>query len=220
MTEGTKVDGRFSPNKEAKMVFPNLKEAKAVMKNGKPRGEPKFGARILVTNPEDIAAIKKKAVEVARAKWPGVNLKTLKFPFSDGAKEAAKSKTNGKDGSFYGDASTLVVTARSKYQPRLSIYQGPNKAPQELDGPTLATAWNKFYSGAFVLPQWNFVAYDPVSDDGEAKAGVTAYLDQVMWIKDGQRIGAPSASEAFKHYQGSVSTEDPTGSAIDDEILS
>jgi len=218
MTEATKVDGRYSPTKEVKMVFPNLFEPKAVMKNGKPRGEPKYGARILVTNAEDIAAIKKKAVEVARAKWPGVDLKTLRFPFSDGAKEAEKSKTKGKDGSFYGDATTLVVTARSKYQPRLSVYQGPKAAPQELDGPSLAAAKNKFYSGAIVLPQWNFVAYDPV-EEGD-KAGVTAYLDQVMWIKDGTRIGAPSAADAFKHYQGSVSAEDPTGGAgeLDDEI--
>lgn len=214
MSEG-KVEGRFSPSKEVRMVFPNLYEAKAVVKNGKARGEPKFSARFLVADATDIAAIKAKAVEVARAKWPGVDLKTLKFPFSDGNKEAEKSAAAKKDGSFF--KGHLVVGSRSKYQPRLSLYQGPSKTPQELDGPALAAAKNKFYGGAWVLPQWNLVAYDAVGEDG--KPGVTAYLDQLMWIKDGDRIGAASAAEAFKHYQGSVSKEDPTGgTALDDEI--
>src|SRR5262245_21760039 len=99
----TEVNGRFVPTKEVRMVFPNLYEAKAVVKNGKARGEPKFSARFLIKIEDKtiIDAIKAKAVEVARAKWPGVDLKTLKFPFADGNAEAEKSKAKGKDGSVF-----------------------------------------------------------------------------------------------------------------------
>jgi len=212
----TKADGRFSPVVETRMLFPNIKEAKAVMKNGKPRGEPKFSGRFVVKNAADIAAIRQKVKEIAQAKWPGVDGTTLKLCYTAGEKEAEKSKANGKDGSIF-PAGSLIVTARSKYQPVLSIWQGRTTPPQELEGPALSAHIGKFYNGCIVLPQFTFVAYDAI--DADSKPGVNAYLDKVMWVKDGQRVGGQSSAEAFKHYQGSTTDEDPTaGAKYDDEI--
>ena len=213
-----KVDGRFVPAREVRMLFPNLYEAKAVTRNGKAVGEPKFSARLKIasTDTKTIDAIKAKAVEVAKAHFgANVDLKSLKWPFTDGAKEAERSKAKGKDGSIFEGG--FIVTSRSKYQPRLSIFQGANKAPQELADATLAAAKGKFYSGCYVLPQLNFVAYDAVGEGG--KPGVTAYLDQVMWVKDGERIGGSSAAEAFKGYQGSVTDENPLDTGLDDDAF-
>jgi hypothetical protein len=74
---------------------------------------------------------------------------------------------------------------------------------------------SKFYNGCYVVASLNFVPYEGDDDDG-----VTAYLDAVLWVKDGPKIGGVSAAEAFKGYIGTVSGEDPTGgqSTLDDEI--
>lgn len=212
----TEVNGRYALRKEARLVTykDSLYVPNAVIKNGKALGEPKYNAQFIIVNPDDIAAIKAKAVEVARAKWPTVDLKTLHFPFTSGDKLADKAKAEKKDRESY--RGSLVVSSRSKFQPRLAVFQG-GKAPLELGNEQLLAAHrSKFYAGALVLVQFNFVAYDGV---GTGQPGVTAYLDQVMWVKDGERLGGGSAAEAFKHYQGSVSPEDPTGGAeLDDEI--
>jgi hypothetical protein len=209
------VDGRYSLSKEVRIIVFNVNtpEKKGtslyvpskVKRNGKEVGDARFNAQFLISDPKEIEAFKNKCAAVARAKWPGVDLNTLAKPFSAGEKEAAKGTAKGKDWSYYNG--TLVVNGKSKYQPRLSIFNGPGQFT-ELQDAALAAAERKFYAGAWVLPQFNLVAYDPVND---GKAGVTAYLDQLTWVKDGVRlIGGQSASEAFKGYQGSVSTEDPT----------
>jgi len=222
------VDGRYALSKEVRIIVFNVKTAERsgsslyvpskVKRNGKEVGEARFNAQFLISDPKEIEAFKQKAAAVARAKWPDVKLGTLAWPFSAGEKEAAKGTAKGKDWSYYNN--TLVINGKSKYQPRLSIFLGPKQVPQELADAALAAAERKFYAGAWVLPQFNLVAYDPVND---GKPGVTAYLDQVMWIKDGVRlIGGQSASEAFKGYQGSASAEDPTVGqelAADDEMV-
>jgi hypothetical protein len=214
-----KVDGRYSLLKEVRIIVfkqgdsNSLFVASKVKRNGKEVGEARYNAQLIITDPEEIAAIKAKAAAVARAKWPTVDFKTINFPFISGDKEALKGEAKGKDWSYYKGA--MVINGKSKYQPRLSVFQGPGKF-QDVTGQVSAVS--KFYAGAWVLAQLNFSAYDPVND---GKAGVTAYLDQVSWVKDGTRLlGGQSASEAFKGYQGSVSPEDPTAGAsqLDDEI--
>lgn len=198
------------------LTFPNLDEARAVKnKAGKASGEPKFSVNLeFDADSADLTALKAEAVKVAKAKWPGVDLKTLKFPFTSGTQLADKAQAKGKDREFSRDKA--VLTARSKFQPRLSVVKGG--AAVDIDGDDKALVKKLFYSGCQVLAQVNFQAYDAVNDDG--KDGVTAYINMVLSLNKGTRLtGGQSAAEVFKGYIGTATDEDPTaGDGLDDEI--
>ncbi len=226
MSADDKALGRYALTKPATMTFPNLLEAKAVMgPTGKPSGDPKYSVNLeMAPDHADLAAMKAKAVAVARAKWPGVDLATLRFPFADGSKLADKAKSpthpNGKpkavkDREF--SRGKAVLTARSKYQPRLSIIT--NGGLVDLEGDAIAANARQFYNGVDVLAQVTFQAYDAVGEDG--KPGVNAFIDLVVSLNKGKKLsGGASAAEVFKDYAGTISQEDPTAgaAALDDEI--
>lgn len=207
-----KTDGRIALTAPVRMIFPNLITAKPFMRDGKPQGDAKFGARFLFEPDHvDLKAIKQKAAAVAQAKWPGRELKTLAFPFASGDAQAEKSKAKGKDAEFM--RGLIVLTARSKYEVQLSTLEGGKI--KEIVGTARAAAASKFYGGAYVAPALNFVAYNGV---GQNPDGVTAYLDMVLFVKDGPRIGGGgNAADVFKGYAGNYSDESPTA-GLDDEI--
>lgn len=183
---------------EFRLVFPNLFEAKPFMRNGKPAGEPKYGLTMLFA-PNDIAGLKAKAIEVAKAKWPGRDLKELAFPLKNGDSLAEKAEAKGKDGSFY--RGTIVLKASSKFKPQVV---GADRQPI-LDK-------DKVYSGCYGYAEINFVPYDAINDG--AKDGVTAYVNFVMKSRDGQRVAGRTAADVFAGIQGGTSNED----VLDDEI--
>lgn len=208
------VDGRIAMLRPVRALFCNVLNARKFKKNGKEVGEEKFDATFVLMA-DDLKDIKDKAIAVARAKWPGRDLKELKFPFKQAEKQAekAKSRKPGADVSIY-TPGTFIMAARSKYGPQLCYLDG--KKVVEFSEANRALAKSKFYNGCWVVPQLNFVPYTGDTDDG-----VTAYLDAMLWVKDGERIGGVSAAEAFKGYVGTVSGEDPTGGMselVDDEI--
>lgn len=208
--------GIFTLMKPVVMTHPTLFEARGFGKKGKETGEPKFSANFLFDpSSEDLAGMKKVAAQVARAKWPGRDFKELKFPFSSGDKIADRRKEkSGKDDSEF-TRGKIAVSARSKYEPRLSGVENGKIAEYEGDARLKAKA--KFYFGVEVLAQFNFVAYGGV---GANPDGVTAYLNMVHTTNRGERLGSgSSATEVFKDYVGHTSQEDPTaGQATDDEI--
>lgn len=211
----TQNTGRYTLTTAVRMPFCNLITPVAVGKKGKAKGEPKYsGTFLLEPKSADLAALKAKAAEVAKAKWPGRPLSELKFPFTDGAKRAENSQKAGKDGSFF--LNHVVFDARSKFQPSLAVLDG--KTVRDLTGAQIAAEGkSKFYNGAYVVPSVNFVAYDGQAVNGVGNPdGVTAYLDAVLFVKDGPRIGGGSATETFKAYAGSVTDEDPTAGAGDE----
>lgn len=206
-------EGRFKATEPTVMTFPNLDEPRAVQRNGKATGKPKYSIN-LEFEPESpvLAAAKAEAIAVARAKWPGVDLKTLKFPFSNGDQLADKAKLKGKDREF--SRGKVVFTARTEFQPTLSIVAGG--AVVDLDGTNKAAIKKAFYSGVEVLSEFQFSAYDAVQEDG--KPGVNAYVNKVLSLNQGTRLtGGASSEEAFKDYIGSVSDYNPT-EGLDDEI--
>ena len=214
----TQNTGRFTFSAPVRMPFQNLLTPVAVGRKGKAKGDLKFSGTFLLTlDSSDLKAAKAKAAEVAKAKWPGRALMELKFPFSDGEKRAAKSTAGGKDGSFF--KGHVVLDARSKYQPRLALLEG--KTVRDLEGAQVAIEGKKFYNGCYVVPSVNFVAYDGQQEDGIGNPdGVTAYLEAVLFVKDGPRIGGGSSAETFKAYAGSVTDFDPTNgnTAAEDDI--
>jgi hypothetical protein len=216
MTDSAKAEGRYVFTAPVRMPFGNLIVPVPVGRKGKAKGGPKYsGTFLLEPDSADLKALKAKAAEVARARWPGRDLKELKFPFTNGEKRAEKAKAVGKDGSFFNG--TVVLDARSKFEPRLAVLEG--KKVRDLEGAQRALEGKtKFYNGCYVVPQVNFVAYDGQAEDGVGNPdGVTAYLDAVLWDKDGPRIGGSSAAETFKAYAGTVSGESAVEGA-DDEI--
>lgn len=207
------VSGIYNLTEPVVMTFPNLLTPKAFGQKGKESGELKYSANFSF-NPDsaDLKAMKATAVRIARAKWPGRELKELCFPFSNGTKLADDAKANKKDREFYRDK--VIVAARSKYEPRLSGIE--NGKVVDYEGDLRAQASKKFFSGAEVLAQVNFVAYKGV---GRNPDGVTAYLNMVFTTGKGVRIGGgQTAAEVFKGYVGTISAEDPTAGAagIDD----
>lgn len=217
MTDATKTDGRYTFTTAIRMPFSNLITPTPVGRKGKAKGEPKYSGTFLIpTDSPDLKAFKAKAAEVARARWPGRDLKELKFPWQVGEKRAEKAQKNGKDGSFFNG--NVVLDARSKFEPRLSILTG--KAIRDLEGAQRALEGKqKFYNGCYVVPQVNFVPYEGQEEDGVGNPdGVTAYLDAVLFVKDGPRIGGASGAEVFKAYAGTVSAESATDGLDDDDI--
>lgn len=218
-------------------TFPNLLEAKAVQRNGKATGEPKFSTNVELDpeNPDHakvIADIKAKALEIARAKWPGRDfakeasktykdeegklqkkLPTFVFPWSNGTELADAAKAKGKDREF--SRGKFVLTARSKFQPGLSAIVGGKLV--EFEGDAVKANKQYFYNGVEALVQVNFQAYDGVGETGAD--GVTAYLNKFLSTNKGKKVlgGGASAADVFSGYLGKISNTDPTG-GLDDEI--
>ena len=201
--------GLFTLTSVAVLDFPHLLEAKAFVKNGKPAGEPKFGANFIIPNDHpDLANLKATMARVAKAKWPNRPLSELKFPLTAGDKLADKRKQkSGKDDADH-MRGKLVITARSQFPPAL----GGRENGKDVDYDTeikRSQAKTKFYSGTDCLAQFNFVAYE----GGQGPDGVTAYLQQVYTFNRGAKIAGAgrSAAETFRGYTGTATDEDPTG---------
>jgi hypothetical protein len=191
-------------------VFLNVFEPKSFMHNGKPTGEAKYGALLLIpeTSP-DLVPMKAVMAEAARSKWATRGMGELAFPLKSGAKMAEKATAKNKDGSFYLGNATLKTS--SKFPPILSIIQGGKIIT--LDSDALKAQWkSKFYSGCQVAASVNFVPYE---DPKGLQDGVTAYLQSLLWVGDGERIGQADQSEVFKSYVGQQTNVDPLG---DDDI--
>ncbi len=197
-------------------VFLNVYEAKPYMKNGKPKGDPKFSATFTIpADSPELAPLKAAMAAVAKEKWPGRNLSELTFPISNGEKAMEKAKAKGKDGAFY--KGMVVLKTSSKYAPVLSVLE--KGAVKALDTDILKANYKgKFYNGCIGAAAINLVPYEGDQDeDGVAKDGITAYIQSFLWVKDGERIGGSNPAETFKDYAGQVSGADPFA-AGDDEI--
>ena len=215
MTEQTN-DGIFNLTKPVIMTFPNLFKARVFKgKGGKELGEPKFDASfVLEPDADDLKAMKALCVKIAKANRPSADLKSMAFPFKSGDKLAEKAAEKGKKNEVV--KGKVVLSARSKYQPRLSGFEN-GKIVDYDDETAIARAKGKFFPGALVYAQFNFVWYDEV---GQGPAGVNAYLNMVLSTGKGDRLGGGRpAAEVFSGYVGNISNDDPTaGQTVDDEI--
>lgn len=218
--EANQVDGRYTFSTETRMVFQNLAEPRAVGKKGKAKGEPKYsGTFIFTPDNADLKAIKELAAKVAKARWPGRPLSELKFPFTTGEKKIEREKKAAeregrkpRDQKFF--EGMIVLDARSKYQPQCAAVVAGKVV--QLEG---AAVKQKFYNGCYAVPKINLVPYEGQAEDGVGNPdGVTAYLDAVLFAKDGPKIGGGNAAETFKAYAGSMTAADPGSDTDGDEI--
>ncbi len=207
--------GLFTITKPVVMAFPHLfKPVKFKDKQGRESGEEKFSANFVIPSDHpDLSGMKAIAAKVAKARWPGVDLKTLAFPFQSGTAQADKRKAAGKEDGEY-TRGCAVIAARSKYEPRLSGTENGKIVDYDLKSAELS---KKFFPGAEVLGQINFVAYEGV---GRNPNGVTAYLNMVYSTGKGTKLsgtGGASAAETFKGYAGTVTEENPLEGTAPDE---
>lgn len=207
------TEGRIKVTVPEVMSFPNLEEPRAVKRNGKETGKKKYSLNLeLEPDSATLKELKACAIGVAKANWPGVDLGTLKFPFTSGDKLADAAKAKGKDREF--SRGKVVFTARTEFQPTLSVVKSGSIV--DVDGEAKAEIKKLFYNGTKVLGEFQFKAYDAVNEDG--KPGVNCYVNKVLSLNQGKRLtGGASSEEAFKAYIGSVSDYDPT-EGLDDEI--
>lgn len=209
------------------LSFPNLKEAKRVKRNGKETGEPKFSINLEFdpgdpAQAEELKRLKGVAAGVAKAKWPGKDIKGMidanqfKWPFSEGNKLAAKAKEKGKERAW--SEGKVVLNARSQYRPTLSILDGGKIIDLEDEAAIKAHCDKHFYTGTMVLAEVTFNAYDAIDDDG--KPGVNVYVNMVFAAKRGPKLtsGGRSGADAFRDYVGTVTSEDPTAGMVEDDV--
>lgn len=207
--------GIYALLKPVVIAHPNLFVPKAFGKKGKEEGTPKYSANVVFpADSEDLKTLKELAGKVAKAKWPGRSFKdkedpskNILFPFTNGTVLADKRKAeSGKDDGEY-QRGMIVVAARSKYEPRLSIFEKGKvtEFASVEEAKPHASKW--FYFGVQGLVKINLVAYKGV---GRNPDGVTAYLDAFMSIGTGKKLtsGGGSAAEAFKGYVGQTTGED------------
>lgn len=214
--DDAKRQGVFGVNAPVLGSFLNVVEAKRVSKSTKE--EPKFSSNFEFEDGSPaLKALRGKIVAVAAAHWPGKNIGEeiregrLLVPITSGDSLAEKAIAKGKKREW--SRGKQVLTARSQYQPEISVVS-KGEAVILNEDPLLKTkAKDIFYTGVGVLFEVNLVAYDPVGSDG--KPGVTAYLNIVCSTGKGEKLisAGERSSEAFKGYIGLETTEDLTGAA-------
>lgn len=114
-----------------------------------------------------------------------------------------------------------IVTASSQYDVELAKLEAGKivDIPAE-EHARAAAGKDLFYPGAYVVPALAFKAFRRKTLD--AKDGVTAYLQNCLYVRKGERIagaGGPGNNEVFGSYAG-YSDYDPTANAPKNEDLS
>ena len=204
------VDGRILPPKGVRTVWCNLvKPFKS--RDAKPDEVAKYQVEVLLDK-DDLTALSAKAIAVAKASFPGQDIKamlTSRFKRTD--EIIAEKQAAEKDYSRY-KPGMWVLKAWSNNPPSLA-YNKDGKATNVTEA-TRALVSDVFYHGCWVALGLNFAAYNK-----NGNRGITAYVDMAAKVKDDVRFGGRDAAEAFKGYIGTVSAEDPTGGQVlDDEI--
>jgi hypothetical protein len=215
--------GMFFVTTPVTMSYLHVIEPKKFKRDGKEKGDPKFsGSLVFPEGHSQIAALKTKALEVAKAKWPGRDVRAdyqagkIRMPWLKGddliANRAEKRKNAGKNVDTQLDylKGCIVIKASSKFRPNLA-FVADKKVSEDLDATAVSVHKDKFYSGVKAFATINLVAYDKVGGDESSKDGVTAYLQSVTSLNRGKRLGGgkPQA-EVFSEYVGQATEEDPT----------
>lgn len=211
-----------------RMFFPALVETKT-FNDGKNKGNPEYGVLLGVTKDQlgefevrredrwEKADIRQLAAEVAKAEFPGVDVKQavqhggLNWPIKDGDKEADKNlkkaeNGQGKKREEYRGYQLIRVKSKADYPPQLFVV---NKGQfQELDRMSdqdMKQAEKLFVGGYYAKFSLNLKATE--SPQGRF---IPLYLTAALFAYEGERIGGMSAEERFGGIDGGLSDIDPT----------
>lgn len=224
---------RFTCQKPARLIFSSItqKSAPRTIANAEPKFSGTFGIE-----QEDFDAICKIMVQAIQAELGSFSGNPGDYYLGCQSSEQAVRRTmqaaefNAR-GKSPDEAFKIKEKAENRcklYQPYAGILQASSKFPVELarleagkivdipaEDHVLAQAGRDFfYPGAYVAPAVAFSAFRGKKVDD--KDGVTAYLQNVLFIRKGERIGGmgPDNRSVFSNYSG-YSDYDPTAMAPD-----
>jgi len=179
-----------------RLLFPNVFQPQPVVINGKTQGDPIYSALLLVRE-DQFNPFMEYAKAVAEAKFGSDAIQSLAFPFKRGSEEKAKAEQKGKDGSIF--EGMWVVKATTKHQPTV-VDQNLNYIPEIQS--------SRVYNGVEAYTELNFTSYDGI---GANPNGIKAYLNKVLSMETGERLGGRSAKDAFGDVAGKTVNEDVSG---------
>jgi hypothetical protein len=207
--------------------FLNVTEAKRITQSANEVA--RFSANFeLLNESEDLKRLRGLIVQVARAKWPSLDVGAairahqLQVPIQDGTELADRNKADHAAGKKNKAGKVIqerewsrgraIFIARSKdeYPPELTVRE--NGKPVSLEHPDAIKAAGRkhFYTGQNVMFGVRLKAYDGVGATG--LPGVNAYLEAVESVGGGEKLIGNRAdpTSRFSSYQGIESEEDPT----------
>lgn len=212
------------------LSFPNL----LTPKQYQGKGDPFFSMEMIFDTPDlekfrlwndesgtfEEIDIKRLLVELAKEKWPDINVKEavvhggLFWPVKNGDKHADGREAKGKkNNDHYRGMSIINAKSSADYPPRLYYMDG--KLRRQVDRVTDAgkqVVSQKFYGGAKCFAELNVVAQE--TPQGKY---LSFYVNAVRFVKDGERLGGMSAMDRFDGIHGGESDYDPTD-GMSDEI--
>lgn len=224
---------RYTPEKEMRLLFASIAEKSSAKLDNGTLGEAKFGATFGIEHEADfkaiidimVGAIKtelgvftspadyylactggvtagKRAIMSAELKCHG-KPEDVKFKIMEAANKRAELYAPFKG----------ILVANSKFDVEMAYLQA-GKVVDVIDTPEAKAAAGKtyFYRGAYVVPAIGFKAFRRKTI--EAKDGVTAYLQNCLYVRRGEKLGGagPANSEVFGKFAG-YSDYDPTAMA-------
>lgn len=215
-----------------RMSHPNLVVAKPyVDPNTGRKGEPTFNAEMLI-QPDDIAKfqvrrdsgwedidVQRAMAEVAKMEWPDINIKEavanrgLRWPLVDGNKKKAEREAKGKKGDAYEGVKVIPIKSKEDYPPQLFVVDnGKFRELNRDEAEDKRKAESLFVGGYYAKANVNVRAME--TPQGRF---VVFYVNGVVFVKQGERIGGMSPEERFGGIEGGMADYDPTD-GMDDEI--
>ena len=192
MSDNTEDDYILTP--VARLAFPHLFEKDMREINGK--AVDKYTATLLFSKDEDLEPLKAVARRAIAEKWPNKERRPrdLKTPFRDGDVDGIGSEGTPWDG-FPG---TIFIRVSTKFQPGIV-----DQKVRPLTDP------NKIYAGCYVRAQVHAYGYDNMGN-----RGVSFGLDNVQFVRDGEKIGGGGGIDPTAAFDAVAGGEADTG--IDD----
>lgn len=215
-----------------RMSFPTFIEPRAYQDpNTGRKGDPEFNCEMLLTE-EDLDKfqvrrdddweeinIKNAMAEVAKAEWPDLSIREavqhggLNWPLKDGNAKADAREAKGKKSEFYRGYKVLPIKAKADYPPQLYVQdKGKMVELTRSDESDMQRAKQLFVGGYYAKASVNLKAL--LTPQGKF---LPIYVNAVLFVREGEKIGGMSPEERFGGIDGGVSDHDPT-SGMDDEI--
>jgi hypothetical protein len=160
--------------------------------------------------------VKDVLVEIFKEKWPSGKMKeTLHkdgWPLKSGDKLADRQEAKGKNGDAYKGKTIISAKASKDYPPTLKYKNGGKTV--NLDMSTDADkkkAEALFAGGNYARAEVNAKAIDTPD------CYLVFYVNNVIFFKEGEKLGRGSALDRFDGIEGGESDYDPTRD-LDDEV--
>jgi len=214
---------------KARMSYANLVEPRPFMKDGKPKGEPTFNVELLfdaddVNGGFDLSVdgewnsgtkLPHLLVEMVKEKWgsdfevkEAIKHGGLHWPIVDGTERSEKKP---KLAEVYDGKKCIRVKSKEDIPPRLFAREnGKIRELSRNDQRDLPIIKDLFASGNYVVCTVNAVCTEM-----DKTKYLTFYVNSVLFIEKGERLGGRSGDDMFSGIEGGETDVDPTAGMSD-----